>query len=196
MTTIQHGTQMTLAEYRDLDEMDGGVCELINGEFFQMPPPTPENQLIIDFLVRMINNWVNAIEPIPGVAFTTIGLALSDLYAPTPDIVYLRAENLHLIKGGMVEGTPDLVVETLSSDRNRDLVLKRTVYADAGIPEYWIVDPVNDAITVLDLSNSEYLERVVIGRDNTLTTPTIPGFELPLDQLFGDPVLAIIRSNR
>ena len=45
MTTVTPGTRMTLSEYRDLDEMDGGVCELINGEFCQMPPATPEHQL-------------------------------------------------------------------------------------------------------------------------------------------------------
>ena len=95
----------------------------------------------------------------------------------------------------MVEGTPDLVVEALSSDRGRDLVMKRAVYAEAGIPEYWIVDPVNDTITVLELSGSEYVERAVLGRSDTLTTATIPGFELPLDRLFGDPVLAAIRAN-
>lgn len=196
MTTVRHGTRMTLSEYLDMDEVEGGVCELIDGEFCQMPPATPEHQLLIDFLVRMINNWVHAIEPIPGLAFTTIGLALSDLYAPTPDIVYLRAENLNRIRGGMVEGAPDLVVEALSSDRGRDLVMKRAVYEAAGIPEYWILDPVNDTITVLRLSDLEYVEDAVLGSDHTLTTTTIPGFELPLSELFDQPVLSIIRSNR
>ncbi len=196
MTTVRHGTRMTLSEYRDLDEMDGGVCELIDGEFCQTPPATPEHQLLIDFLVRMINNWVRAVEPMPGLAFTTVGLALNDLYAPTPDIVYVRSENLNLIRGGMVEGAPDLVVEALSSDRSRDLVMKRAVYSAAGIPEYWILDPVNDTITVLRLSGPEYTEAAVLGSADILTTDAIPGFELPLSQLFGDPVLAIIRSNR
>ena len=196
MTTVTPGTRMTLSEYRDLDEMDGGVCELINGEFCQMPPATPEHQLLIDFLVGMINSFARSIQPMPGLAFTTIGLALSDLYAPTPDIVYLRFENLNLIRGGMVEGAPDLVVEALSSDRGRDLVMKRAVYAEAGIPEYWILDPMNDTITVLRLSGSQYVEEAVLGSDDTLTTTTIPGFELPLSELFNQPVLAIIRGNQ
>ena len=196
MTTVGHGTRMTLSEYRDLDEMDGGVCELINGEFCQMPPATPEHQLLIDFLVGMINSFARSVQPMPGLAFTTIGLALSDLYAPTPDIVYLRTENLHLIRRGMVEGAPDLAVEALSSDRNRDLVMKREVYAAAGIPEYWILDPAHDTITVLELSGSEYVERAVFGSGDILTTATIPGFELPLSRLFGDTILAIIRDNR
>lgn len=196
MATVRSGTRMTLTEYRDKEEIEGGVCELINGEFYQMPPATAEHQLIIDYLVGMINAFVRPLQPLPGLAFTTIGLALGDRYAPTPDIVYLRAESLHLIRGGMVEGVPDLVVETLSSDRNRDLVMKRAIYAEAGIPEYWLVDPVNDTITVLELSGTQYAERSVLSGGDTLTTATIPGFEVELDQIFGDPVLAVIRANR
>ncbi len=195
MTTIRSGTRMTLAEYRALPETDGGVWELINGELYQMPSATGEHQFLMDFLVRMINNLTTSIQPISGLAFSNLGLALSDLYAPTPDIIYLRYENLRLINGNMVEGIPDLVVEILSSDRNRDLVMKRNLYAGAGIPEYWTLDPANDVLTVLELSGSEYVERT-LGRDDTLTTATIPGFALPLEQLFGDPVRALVRGNR
>ena len=195
MTTIRSGTRMTLAEYRALPETDGGVWELINGELYQMPSATGEHQFLMDFLVRMINNLTTSIQPISGLAFSNLGLALSDLYAPTPDIIYLRYENLRLINGNMVEGIPDLVVEILSSDRNRDLVMKRNLYAGAGIPEYWTLDPANDVLTVLELSGSEYVERT-LGRDDTLTTAIIPGLALPLERLFGDPVRALVRGNR
>ena len=195
MTTVQHGTRMTLAEYRDLPETDGGVWELINGELYQMPSATAEHQFLMDFLVRMINNLMTDVQPTPGLAFSNLGLALSDLYAPTPDIIYLRYENLSLINGNMVEGIPDLVVEILSSDRNRDLVMKRDLYAGAGIPEYWTIDPVNDVLTVLELSGGEYVERT-LGRNDILTTAAIPGFALPLEQLFNDPIRELVRASR
>jgi Uma2 family endonuclease len=195
MTTVRPGTRLTLAEYRTLEETEGGVWELVDGELFQMPPATGVHQFLMDFLVTMINNLMRAVQPTPGLAFSNIGLALSDLYAPTPDIIYLRYENLRLINSGYVEGIPDLVVEILSSERNRDLVMKRNLYAGAGIPEYWTLDPANDVLTVLELSGNEYVERT-LGRDDTLTTATIPGFALPLEQLFGDPIRALVRANR
>ena len=195
MTTVQRGTQMTLAEYRALPETDGGVWELINGELYQMPSATGEHQFLRDFLVRMINNLTTSMQPLSGLAFSNLGLALSDLYAPTPDIIYLRYENLRLINGNMVEGIPDLVVEILSSDRNRDPVMKRALYTGAGIPEYWILDPFNDVLTVLELSGNEYVDRT-LGRNDTLTTGAIPGFALPLEQLFGNPARALISGNR
>ena len=194
MTTVKPGTRMTLAEYRTLPETDGGVWELINGEAYQMPPATLDHQFLMDFLVTMINNLMRAVQPMPGLAFSNVGLALSDFYAPTPDIVYLRAENLGLAGSGYVECIPDLVVEILSSDRNRDLRMKRDLYAGAGIPEYWILDPVNDVLTVLELSGDEYVERR-LGRADTLTTSTIPGFALPLEQLLGDPARALIHGR-
>ena len=194
MTTIKPGTRMTLAEYRALPEMDGGVWELIDGEAYQMPPATIEHQFLVDFLVTMINNLMRVAQPAPGLAFSNVGLALSDLYAPTPDIIYLRAENLGLARRGYVEGIPDLVVEIISSDRNRDLRMKRDLYAGAGIPEYWILDPVNDVLTVLELSGDEYVVRM-LGRADTLTTSAIPGFALPLEQIFGDPARALIRGR-
>ena len=196
MTTVQPGTRMTLAEYRELDETDGGVWELINGELHQMPPATGEHQFLMDFLVRMINNLATSVQPPLGLAFSNLGLAISELYAPTPDIIYLRSENVHLIKGSFVEGVPDLVIEILSRDRNRDRVMKRGLYADAGIPEYWVVDPVSDTITVLELSGTEYMERAELRRGDVLTTFAIPGFALPLEELFRDSTLALIRENR
>ena len=86
-----------------------------------------------------------------------------------------------------LDGIPDLVVEVLSTDRRRDLALKRGWYAAAGIPEYWIIDPYNDILTVLEISGTEYVERAALGPDGTLTTPMLPGFELPLERLFNNP---------
>lgn len=196
MTTVRPGTRMTLAEYRELDETEDGVGELIDAELYQMPPATGEHQFLTDFWVRMINNLTTTVQPSLGLAFSNLGLAISELYAPTPDIIYLRSENAHLIKGSFEEGVPDLVIEILSRDRNRDRVMKRGLYADAGIPEYWVVDPASDTITVLELSGAEYVERAELGRGDTLTTSAIPGLSLSLEELFRDPTLALIRENR
>ena len=76
MTTAKPGTRMTLSEYRGTEETDGGVCELINGEFCLMPPATSEHQFLIDYLVGMINHFTRSTQPIQGLAFTNIGLAI------------------------------------------------------------------------------------------------------------------------
>ncbi len=59
----------------------------------------------------------------------------------------------------------DLVVEIVSpDDPERDTVVKRADYAEAGIPEYWIVNPLDETITVLTLTNREYAEHGIFQR--------------------------------
>ena len=84
----------------------------------------------------------------------------------------------------MVTGVPDIVVEILSSDRNRDLVQKRRLYAQAGVREYWIWDLSNDAVTQLELRNDEYVERAILSAADVLTTPLLPGLAIPLSGIF------------
>ena len=187
MATVQHGTQMTLAEYRGLEEAVDGIWELVDGVLEQVPPPSYDHQNLIDFLVSMINLFQMGLPAPIGWAVSGIGVVLAEQRAPTPDMVYLRAERGHLIQGSFVEGTPDLIVEALSTDRARDLVMKRQWYAEAGIPEYWVLDPAADVLTILELFGDEYVTRATLGHGDTLTTPTIPGFALLLDQLFDNP---------
>jgi Uma2 family endonuclease len=196
MTTVRHGAKMTLQEYRDLGPVDEGVWELAEGVLFEMAPPNWEHQSLVDFLVMMINTFLVASDPLPGWAYSGIGVVLSETTAPTPDMVYVRAERGHLIQGSFVEGVPDVVVEVMSQDRRRDLVMKRGWYAAAGAPEYWIIDPVSDTILVLELAGSEYVERAELSRSDTLSTPTIPRFELELERLFGNPGRTLPSARR
>ena len=187
MTTVRKGARMTLAEYRTLEDTADGVWELVDGVLEQMPPPTFDHQNLIDFLVSMINMFQMGLPAPIGWAVSGIGVALAECRAPTPDIVYLRAERAHLIRGSFVEGIPDIIMEALSGDRARDLVMKRQWYAEAGIPEYWILDPTNDVLTILDLSDGDYGTRAVLRSGDTLSAPAIPGFYLPLELLFNNP---------
>ena len=61
--------------------------------------------------------------------------------APEPDIVIILNERRDIVSRVRVEAPPDIVVEILSMDRNRDLVRKRQIYAEAGVLEYWVDRP-------------------------------------------------------
>ena len=185
MTTLRQGTGITLSEYMALD-IDG-LWELADGELYEMPPPNVDHQELIGFLYRMVCAYLDETTPKLGRVWHGVGVALSDSMLLIPDLTFVRAERRDIVQRNYIDGAPDLVVETLSSDRRRDLTLKRGWYAAAGIPEYWIIDPMNDTLTVLELSGDEYVERAALGRSDTLTTPIMPGFELQLEALFGDP---------
>lgn len=82
---------------------------------------------------------------------------------------------------------PDLVVEVVSpDDPDRDYIAKRKEYAQAGIAEYWIIDPEVNAVEVLVLGSSvdTYDLANVIAAEGMLTSKQLPGFEISLAELF------------
>ena len=194
MTTTQRGTKLTLAEYLAL-EIEG-LWELADGELYEMPPPNLDHQAIIGFLYRMVCAYLDGTEPRIGLAWQAVGVALSETMMLIPDLVFVRSERQGIMRTNYLDGIPDLVVEVLSTDRRRDLALKRCWYAAAGIPEYWILDPFNDTLTILELSGNEYAERAVLGSGDILTTPMLPGFDLPLERLFANPNRVPASANR
>ena len=185
--------KMTVDDYLALPEREG-VWELVDGVLEQMASPNAEHQHLIGLLYRMICSYLVAIRPKPGIALLAFSVALSQYRVPVPDLVYVRAGREHLLRGPVFSGAPDLVVEILSQNRTKDLIRNRQWYAAAGIPEYWILDPINDTLTILELAGSQYTERAVLGRNDTLTTPTLPGLDIPLTELFDDPDRAMLRQ--
>lgn len=79
----------------------------------------------------------------------------------------------------------DLVMEVISpDDPNRDLIEKRREYAQAGIAEYWIVDPRTETVLVLQLAQDVYQEVGRFGRGGTASSPTYPALGVEVNALF------------
>ena len=79
----------------------------------------------------------------------------------------------------------DLALEVVSADKpERDLVEKRGDYAEAGIPEYWIVNPETETITVLRLEDAAYVEHGVFARGAEAASALLPGFSVSVDAVF------------
>jgi len=80
---------------------------------------------------------------------------------------------------------PDLVMEVVSPDyRRHDLETKRREYAQAGIPEYWIVDPEEEQITVLTLEGERYAVHGVFERGMVAKSVLLAGFEVAVDEVW------------
>jgi Uma2 family endonuclease len=79
----------------------------------------------------------------------------------------------------------DLVIEIVSEDDpERDIVTKRADYAEGGIPEYWIVNPIDGTITVLSLGGEQYVEHGVFRRGDSATSALLKGFAVSVDAVF------------
>jgi len=188
MTTteaLRTGTRMSLDEFLALGETDG-KWELDDGVLYIMASGTPDHQFLeLEFSRRMLDHLDEFDQP-PAHLCTEMTTILSrELQrAPEPDIVIILNERRDVVGRARIEAPPDIVVEILSTDRNRDLIRKRQIYAEAGILEYWPIDPRNDTVTQLELRDGAYVERVVLGVEDMLTTPLLPGLAIPLAEIF------------
>ena len=188
MTTIniKSGTRMTLEEFFELPESVLPRYELHEGVLYIMPNPVIDHQQLIQWLMRRLAEQIE--DTGFGYVFPPVDVVLSNATVVAPDIVIVRAERTDIVHPARIYGAPDIVVELLSSRRNRDLVNKRRLYEEAGIPEYWILDGDSDTLTALALDDDgEYVERAVFTASDTLTTPLFPELSLPLAQLFNHP---------
>ena len=185
MEKLRTGTRMSLDEFLALGETDG-KWELDDGVLYIMASGTPDHQfLILEFSRHMLDH-LDEFEVPPAHIYGEMTTILSrELQrAPEPDIVIILNDRRHIVGPSRVEGAPDIVIEILSTDRNRDLIRKRQIYAEAGVLEYWPIDPRHDTVTQLELRNGAYVERAVLTAADTLATPLLPGLAIPLARIF------------
>jgi Uma2 family endonuclease len=76
------------------------------------------------------------------------------------------------------------VVSPGAESRQRDLVDKRRDYAQAGVSEYWIVDPETESVTVLALDGSEYRVHGEFKTGESATSVLLPGFAVDVSAVF------------
>ena len=188
MTTtakLRTGMRMTLDDFLAVDETDG-KWELDDGVLYIMASGSPDHQFLIMEFCRHIDDYLDRFDQPPAQFYHEMTTVLSRELerAPEPDIVIILAQSRGIVGGSRVEGTPDIVVEILSGDRNRDLIRKRQIYAEAGVAEYWPIDPRNDTVTQLELRGGVYVERAVLGPGDVLTTSLLPELAIPLSEIF------------
>lgn len=183
------GMQLSVAEFMDLElpEPDDKLkLELDDGKLYIMPRPRIAHQ---GALIRLAHYFLIYQDSLDEPSFevhadiiVALPAELPRLFAP--DLSVILRGNDAVVSERIIEGAPDIVVEILSSDRNRDLVRKRQVYAEAGIPEYWIFDERNETVMPLELRDGMYVERTLLTAVDTLSTPLLPGLEIPLAGIF------------
>ena len=106
-----------------------------------------------------------------------IDLQLSNTDVVQPDLVIVLKQN-HIITTTKIKGIPELVVEILSkSTGDYDRHLKKQLYEQSGIPEYWIVDPENQTVEQLKLGHDAHYESTIVA-DEIVFTPTTATVDL------------------
>jgi Uma2 family endonuclease len=155
------------------------LVEYSDGFLEILPMPTIFHQLILQFLYKRLDSLVLA-NGLGTVVMAGYKVRLRSGKYREPDILFIKAANRARIKTQYCE-RPDLVIEIVS-DKNRahDVKTKRLEYAKAGIPEYWIVDPAEETITVFVLKarQRKYGVYGAFCKGMTAGSKTLPGFAI------------------
>lgn len=178
-------TKLTYDDYVLIPD-DGLRHEIIEGEHYVSSSPFFRHQRILLKLSYLLQQYLEA-QPVGQIVFAPFDVLLSEFNVLVPDLIYLSNEHSHLLTSKNLHGAPDLVVEILSpSTRSRDKRLKRDVYERTGVTEYWVVDPDHDVVEVYRKSSAggSFSDPVRVEQTGSLTTPLLPGLELPIKKVF------------
>ena len=170
------------SDYLVLNQMTNRFVELTDGNIEVLETPTRTHQLIGKYLVRILDDYVES---------KGAGKVVPALYPVRvrrgkfrePDVVVMLSGHLERLKDEYAESA-DLVFEIVSQDRDRDFIEKRADYAEAGIPEYWIVDPRDKRVTVLRLHGVEYRVHGEFGIGERATSVVLEEFAVQVSEVF------------
>ncbi len=172
----------TEEQYLKLTDHTRYLVEFTDGRIEILPMPTDKHQVILQFVFLALLAFV---QPRGGkVHFAALRLRIRDDKFREPDILLVRDAHDPRRQNRYWLGA-DLVVEVVSEDDpERDTVEKVGDYAEAGIPEYWIVNPLDETITVLTLTGDGYVEHGVFRRGEQATSALLSGFAISVDAVF------------
>jgi Uma2 family endonuclease len=175
-------TKLTYADYLRFPD-DGLRHEIIDGEHYVTPSPATRHQRIVRNLLYLIQSYLET-HATGEVFCAPFDALLSEFDIVVPDLIYLSNERSQFLTSKNLQGPPDLVIEILSpSTRSRDKRLKHALYERVGVTEYWIVDPELDQVQVYRSTAGRFESPIHVVRPNVLTSPLLPGLELPLDRV-------------
>ncbi|WP_088891249.1 Uma2 family endonuclease [Leptolyngbya ohadii] len=180
-------SKMTFDEFLSYDDETDSWYELENGELIAMPAESEINRRIAMFLVATFLKL--------GISFnrlsmkTEVAVSSTRISVRVPDLVVFSEEGVAALEGAsrslvlLDMPPPLLVVEVVSpGQESRDYRYKRSEYAARGIAEYWIVDPIQQKVTVLEWVEGFYEEKAYTG-DEPIASPLLGNLDLTTAQV-------------
>jgi Uma2 family endonuclease len=169
-------------QYLVLTDHKTRLVEFTDGFLEVLPMLTDDHQGTLLFLVFAFHHFLT---PRGGtVRFAPLRLRIRPGKFREPDLLLLRSATDQRRQNRFWLGA-DLALEVVSEDKpERDLVDKRHDYVEGRVPEYWIVNPLTETITVLQLQGDAYVEAGTFRRGQSAVSVLMPEFSVAVDQVF------------
>ena len=179
--------RMSAAEYLATPESRPRHTELIDGTVV-VNEPRLQHSRVQTALIYRLSRWIDDGEG-RGYVSTPNDVLVNETNVYAPDVWWVSERRRPHPDQPQLDGLPDLVIEIRSpSTWARDLGVKRPRYEAAGVPEAWFVDTASRSVLVFRRSRLDaptFDVGVEVRGDQELTSPLLPGFALPVGQLFG-----------
>ena len=184
MSTVPRYTSSDLDA---LPDIDGVRYEIIDGDLFVSKQPSWHHQDTCSRILAELVRWSD--ESGLGHPVFAPGVIFSPDNDVAPDVVWVSSARLAegLDSAGHLRIAPELVIEVLSPgqvNEHRDRELKLKLYSRQGVREYWIVDWMQRSIQVYRRAEQALQVASTLFAEDTLTSPLLPGFALPLKAIW------------
>jgi len=178
----------TYADYKSWELAEGERFELIYGEAFAMSAPNLRHQEILGEIFNQFHTYLRGkpckVYPAPFDVRLFYRDNESDDTVVQPDITVICDEKKRGYEG--CRGAPDLVIEILSpSNTAIEMQRKLKLYTDAGINEYWVVDPENQGLTVYNFQQGA-IKFYTYKKDAIVPVGIFPDLKISLEQVFAE----------
>jgi Uma2 family endonuclease len=169
------------ATYADLEAVPPHlVAEIIDGELLTHPRPSPRHG-------ATASGWVFVIEPELHLGSQVV----------VPDVAGWRRERLTVAPDtNYFELAPDWICEILSgSTEKRDRTVKMRIYAEAGVPHFWLIDPRLQILEAFELVEGRWVKIGAWNSDDEVRAPPFDAVSISLADLWPlDPPLGFAES--
>ena len=178
----------TYADYKEWELVEGERYEIMNGEAYAMSAPNTKHQIILGELFNQFYNSLKGKPCRPIIAPYDVRLFYeedeSDDTVVQPDLMVI-CDKAKIGPEGC-RGAPDLVIEILSpSNTAIEMQLKFDLYHEAGVREYWVINPENNVLTVYYLGNNG-IDIKKYKNTDIVSVKVLPGLNISMEQVFAE----------
>lgn len=181
-TRLTEKKRYTIEDY--MKTPDDVRYELIEGELLMTPSPLTRHQRAVGAIYFKIREYLMN-KNVGEVFLCPYDVVLDNENVFEPDVIFVSEERSSIITEANIKGAPDLVIEVLSpSTAQRDLIKKKRIYAEYGVKEYWIADPVEKALELYILNETHFDLKKSYGQDDVVESVILQGLRIPLKEVY------------
>lgn len=158
--------------------------QLVEGDLVSEPAPNRYHQDIVGNLASLLGGFVRD-RGLGKVYFAPFDVYLAEHDVYQPDLLFVSNERRHILTDDGARGAPDLVVEIVSpATAQLDKTRKRRIYAQTGVKELWLVDPILRQVHRYDFHRNPTRPVRIIDEDERFETPLLPGLVISTADMF------------